>query len=103
MSHAYENLTVAIEDRIGIVTINGPQVRNALDRATSDELWRALEDLAASPDAGVMILTGAGEKAFVSGTDIRDLQKRTKREALQATNARLFSFLEQRPPEFKGE
>ena len=69
----YENLIVEREAGVGIVTINRPRVLNALNVATVRELDAVFEDLAADAEVAAVILTGAGEKAFVAGADIGDL------------------------------
>ncbi len=70
---AYENLLVEKRQRIGYVTINRPKVLNALNRATVRELRDCFEQLAGDGEIGAVILTGAGEKAFVAGADINEL------------------------------
>lgn len=73
----YQNVLIEIEDGIGILTINRPEVRNALDLQTWAEVCAASRELDENPAVQVIILTGAGGKAFASGADIRALQKRT--------------------------
>jgi len=53
------------------VTVDRPEAMNALDRPTLEELRGRLEELAADEEARVVLLTGAGEKAFVAGADIK--------------------------------
>jgi len=69
----YENLTVAIENRLARVTMNRPKVLNALNEATIKELHIAFCALKDDPAVGAVIVTGAGEKAFVAGADINEL------------------------------
>jgi len=69
---AYENIVVEKKDGIAKVTVNRPKVLNALNVATMDELRRAVLDIKHDDSVGVMIVTGAGEKAFVAGADIRE-------------------------------
>jgi enoyl-CoA hydratase len=71
---AYENIVVEKRDSIGYVTVNRPKVMNALSIATVKELIEAFEDLKADGGVKVVILTGAGEKAFVAGADIGEFQ-----------------------------
>lgn len=68
----FENLLIERDAAVAVVTINRPQVLNALDSATLDELRHAVID--AGDDAGVraVILTGAGTKAFLAGADVRE-------------------------------
>ena len=54
----------------GVITINRPKVLNAIDWDTFFKLQTALDDLIAQKDVRVIILTGSGEKAFISGGDI---------------------------------
>src|SRR5437867_5034084 len=63
---------VEIKDRIGLVTIDRPPV-NALSSEVLKELTEAFEGLGRRKDVGVVILTGAGEKAFVAGADIAEM------------------------------
>ena len=74
---AFENLIYEKKDGIAWITFNRPKVLNALNRKTVEELRDALTD--AKDDAGVrvVILTGAGEKAFVAGADIGELSQQT--------------------------
>jgi enoyl-CoA hydratase len=69
----FENLLLAREGAIALVTINRPQVLNALNIQTLDELRRVMLDLKQDAEVRVVILSGAGEKAFVAGADIREL------------------------------
>jgi len=66
----YENILVDRDPPIAIVTINRPQVLNALNQAVIGELRAAINELNADPAVGAIILTGAGQKAFVAGADI---------------------------------
>src|SRR6186997_3132171 len=79
------------------MTIDRPDVKNALDRQTVDECRRALRDLAADGETGVLIITGAGESAFVSGADINDIRARGRDEGLAAINSSLFAEIEHFP------
>jgi enoyl-CoA hydratase len=55
------------------ITINRPEVRNALNKAARKEIRIAIEDVKKDPDVRVLIFTGAGDKAFMSGMDITEL------------------------------
>lgn len=90
----FQNLQFAIRDRIAFITINRPEVRNALDLQTVNELHAALAEINGSEEAGAVILTGAGDKVFVSGADIRDLRARNKLDALKGINSRLLKAVE---------
>ena len=73
----YENLIVEIKDRIARVTVNRPKVLNALNEKTVREIHAAFSSLRGDAGVGVVILTGAGEKAFVAGADINELARMT--------------------------
>ena len=60
-----------------ILTINRPEVRNALNVDVREALWAALDEAEADAAVRALVLTGAGDKAFVAGADIRDLKERT--------------------------
>ena len=93
----FENILLSVDEQIALLTVNRPEVRNALDRKTADEIRRVLAELEEREDVGVLILTGAGDKAFVSGADIRELKTRTALDGLQAFNQRLFTSIERFP------
>ena len=70
---AYEHLIVQTADGIMTITINRPQALNVLTAATVRELEQALLAAGQEPAVKVLILTGAGEKAFVAGGDLREV------------------------------
>lgn len=72
----FENIIFEIDGSIATLTINRPEKRNAVNNATIDEMDQALEMVEKKPDLRVLIVTGAGEKAFVAGADISELDKR---------------------------
>ena len=73
----YENLLYEVKDQIARITVNRPNVLNALNRKTVEELGASLDAARQDDSVRVVILTGAGEKAFVAGADINELAKRT--------------------------
>ena len=62
-----ETLTIDVDDRLAVVTINRPEVRNALSRQVLADLRDALAELRERDDVGLVAVTGAGETAFVAG------------------------------------
>jgi enoyl-CoA hydratase len=72
-----DTLLLERDGAAAIVTINRPQVLNALNSQTLDELRRAVLDLKRDESVRVVILTGAGAKAFVAGADINELAVQT--------------------------
>ncbi len=91
---SYKNIQFETRDRIAFITINRPEVRNALDLQTVEELHSVISEIAQDESIGVAILTGAGDKVFVSGADIRDIRARNKQDALKGINSRLFKTVE---------
>ncbi len=66
-------MTVIIEkkNRIGYLTLNRPEVLNALDQETLQALWRGWADLGDDPEVWAVLITGAGDKAFSVGRDLK--------------------------------
>ncbi len=67
----YEHIKVERDGPLTIVTINRPNVYNALHRAGHFEMHRAFDEFAADPDQWIAIVTGAGDKAFSAGNDLK--------------------------------
>jgi enoyl-CoA hydratase len=76
--------------------VDRPSVKNALNLETVNDFHHTLAGLAAS-SAGALIITGAGESAFVSGADINDIRARGRDDGLAAINSSLFSAIERFP------
>ena len=74
---SFENLLFEKRDGIAYITFNRPKVLNALNRKTIEELHQVLVDARDDSSVRVLILTGAGEKAFVAGADINELAQQT--------------------------
>ena len=74
---AYDNLLFEVKDQIARLTLNRPQVLNALNRKTLDELDDCLKAVRSDNAIRVLIVTGAGEKAFIAGADINELSQHT--------------------------
>jgi enoyl-CoA hydratase/carnithine racemase len=68
---AYEFIKYEKQGRIARITINRPEVMNALHPPANEELSAAFDDFAADPESWVAIITGAGEKAFSAGNDLK--------------------------------
>jgi len=71
----FKNITFEIKYRTGIVKINRPDKRNALNRETLDELFTLFSSIQNDNNISVIIITGEGDKAFVAGADISELVK----------------------------
>lgn len=73
----YNTLLLEVDKRIGILTINRPKSMNALNSELLTELEQIVEEIETNKDIDVLILTGAGEKAFVAGADIKEMAEKT--------------------------
>jgi enoyl-CoA hydratase/carnithine racemase len=82
---SYETLLTEVRDGIGVVTVNRPDVRNALNRRVMEELRAVLDGFREDDGVGVVVFTGAGGKAFVAGADIGELRERTMLDGLAAS------------------
>ena len=82
----FENILFEKKDAIVYVTINRPKVLNALNTATMGELRTVFTQVKDDREVRVVILTGAGEKSFVAGADISELQKNNPVEAKEYTH-----------------
>lgn len=82
---SFRNLLIDNRGAIRLVTLNRPDKLNALNRETLGELHQAFEEAGNDPSVRVVVLTGAGPKAFVAGADIAEM------EALTPVQARDFS------------
>lgn len=69
----YENIQLEKSGTLAVITLDRPKVLNALNAATFSELDAALDELSRDREVRVVLLTGAGERAFAAGADIREL------------------------------
>src|SRR2546430_13436770 len=74
-SHADGKILQSVDDGVGVITFNNPQKRNAMSLEMWEGLGNALTELRDDPDVRVVVLVGAGDKAFVSGADISQFEK----------------------------
>src|SRR5215475_418082 len=94
----YQNILLETKDRISTLTINRPDKRNALNQLTRDEILHALDSLQSAPESRVLIVTGAGDKAFIAGADIGEFEGRTpltQRDVMK--QRRIFDAVEEFP------
>ncbi len=92
-----KNLTIEYVEKIAIVRINRPEKLNALNRQTLEELKFVFQKLNDDDKVYSVVLTGAGEKAFVAGADISELNKLSMLEGKQFAEygQEVFNYIEQ--------
>lgn len=73
----FKEILFEVKDRVGIITINRPDIMNAMTYAMRDEILEAVISIEDDPGVGAVILTGIGDKAFMSGADINELDTST--------------------------
>lgn len=88
-------LDVEVTERIAVVTINRPEVRNSLSRQVLDDLNTMLANAEQDDAIGALVFTGAGDKAFAAGADITQLQNYTPASALESYMQRTYDAIEQ--------
>ena len=89
-----ENLILTKNEGIAIITLNRPQVRNALDAGMWDRIGAVVEEIAEDDEIHVLIVTGAGEEAFAAGADVQWLHDRTMLATLEAKVQSVLNRLE---------
>ena len=77
----FQNLLVKVDNNIAVVTVNRPEKLNALNNETIEELDKVFSQLNENENVYVIILTGSGEKAFVAGADISELNNLDEQKA----------------------
>jgi enoyl-CoA hydratase/carnithine racemase len=88
---AYEAILYEKNEGIATLTLNRPQVMNALNTQLREELAAALDDARRDPEVRAVILTGAGERAFSAGMDLREFSQR-QGEPQPLTETRRYRF-----------
>ena len=76
----FENILLERRGRVALITINRPDKLNALNIKTREELANVLDELRADAEIRVVVLTGAGEKAFAAGADIKEMAEKPAAE-----------------------
>jgi enoyl-CoA hydratase/carnithine racemase len=87
-------LLIEVEDELATVTINRPEVRNALNAQVLADIRAALARLRTDDEVGAVVFTGAGDKAFVAGADINQLRHYTIESGLVSEMQRLYDEVE---------
>ncbi len=89
MVTTYETILVETRDRVGLLRINRPKVRNALNRTVLQELVAALEAFDNDPAIGAIVITG-DDQAFAGGADIKEMSEASAVEMLTRSHIPLF-------------
>ncbi|MBW1998971.1 MAG: enoyl-CoA hydratase/isomerase family protein [Deltaproteobacteria bacterium] len=76
------------EGHVVTITLNRPEVHNALNAAMVEGLEESLDKIQKDKDARVLLITGAGEKSFISGSDIKELSERTPLGSIETSRKR---------------
>jgi enoyl-CoA hydratase len=85
----YEMILTETRGRVGLITLNRPQVMNALNNQLMREVMDALEAFDKNEDIGAMVITG-NEKAFAAGADIKEMSGKSAQEMKEADNVAVF-------------
>lgn len=93
----YKNIITSISDGKAQITINRPQVKNALDLATWEELYHFIQTIHSNNTVCVLIITGIGDEAFAAGSDLKYLLTRSVIETLEGYSQRVLRALEELP------
>jgi len=95
----YKTLIYEKKDDIGILTVNRPDKMNAISNELTSELSSLLDELEKDDKLRVLVITGAGDKAFVAGADIQELVDRDARMGRRVSRERqeIFSRIENLP------
>jgi len=94
----FKNIIFEKEGRVAILTINRPEKRNALNKATRLEIAAVLDQVEGDSEVGVLVVTGAGEKAFITGSDLNEFGRMSPLEVYEFMNTlgqRLYTRLEE--------
>jgi enoyl-CoA hydratase/carnithine racemase len=88
-----EYLEYVEADGVGLLMINRPAVHNAIGLTTMPELERVLAHLETSPTLSALVLTGAGDKTFISGGDLKELEQLTTHQAAASMSRRMQTLM----------
>jgi enoyl-CoA hydratase/carnithine racemase len=90
---------ILLEKKEGVlrITLNRPEKLNAINLAMVQDLHHLMDEAERRYADHVLVFEGAGDKAFVAGADIAELEARGRAEALEGINARLFDRIAKIP------
>ena len=95
---AFENIILEQEGRVAVLTINRPEKRTSLNKATRVEIAAVINQLEQDKGVGVLVVTGASDKAFIAGSDLNEFGRMSPLEAYEFMDTlaqRLYTRLEQ--------
>ncbi len=75
---SYEHLLLSVEDHVGVIELNRPEVLNAMNRRLFQEIDEAVSQLENDDDVHAIVFTGAGERAFSAGADIHEMAEHAR-------------------------
>ncbi|MDP2271054.1 MAG: enoyl-CoA hydratase/isomerase family protein [Archangium sp.] len=90
-------ITTHVADGIASLELNRPEVRNAINKELCDAVTRTLDAWAGQDDVRVVVVSGAGGKAFAAGADIGELKERTHAQAFLAWTQKMLQLVEDFP------
>jgi enoyl-CoA hydratase len=90
----YETILTSVEENVGTIIINRPDVRNALSTQVLGDIREALADFRHDDRVSVVVFTGAGDRAFAAGADIKELRERTFLDALASIMQAVYDEIE---------
>jgi enoyl-CoA hydratase len=90
-------INVQVVDGIATLELNRPEVRNAINKDLCDAVTSTLETWASQDDVRVVVICGAGGKAFAAGADINELKQRTHAQAFLAWTQKMLQVVEDFP------
>lgn len=89
-----KNFLLDIKDKVAVLTINRPEVRNAMNAECWAELGKIIDHVVEDENVQVIVITGAGEKAFIAGADLNSLKKLTPVDALKGAGRAVVNKIE---------
>lgn len=90
----FKNFLLEIQNKVAILTINRPEVRNAMNAECWEELGRFFDYVNTDENVQVVVITGAGEKAFIAGADLNALRVLTPVDAFRGIGRSVISKIE---------
>ena len=91
----YDTIRTNVADGVAVLTLDRPDVRNAIDQQVQADVRAALATLRDDPEVGAVVFTGAGDRAFAAGADITQLRDYTLHTGLAAEMQRLYDEVEE--------